>query len=185
MSLIRAREQMFDGRFDHSLDDKGRFLVPIQYRKVIPDGEWFVIRSRNNRAIEVYPKKQGLALKKKIEDISTAEASGKNMKFISWIQRIAKESKPISIDNQNRILIPKYMRDWAKIDDVAVIIGTDYGCFEVWNSQVFDETMNEELYQFEGRDDLLKELNLTGETLKVSETPEELDLEAEEGSAGE
>ena len=96
-----------------------------------------------------------------------------------------KKGKPISIDNQNRILIPKYMRDWAKIDDVAVIIGTDYGCFEVWNSQVFDETMNEELYQFEGRDDLLKELNLTGETLKVSEAPEELDLEAEEGSAGE
>ena len=64
MSLIRAREQMFDGRFDHSLDDKGRFLVPIQYRKAIPDGEWFVIRSRNNRAIEVYPKKARIGAQK-------------------------------------------------------------------------------------------------------------------------
>jgi MraZ protein len=182
MSLRRAREQMFDGRFDHSLDDKGRFLVPIQYRKLISDGEWFVIRSRNNRAIEVYPKKQGLALKKKIEDISAAEASGRNAKFIEWIQRLSKESKEITIDNQNRILIPKYMRDWAKIDDVAVIIGTDRGCFEVWNSDVFDETMDMEFYQYEGRDEILNSFDLTVEVPQVSQ---ETNLEAEEGSEGE
>lgn len=182
MSLRRVREQMFDGRFDHSLDDKGRVLVPIQYRKLISDGEWFVIRSRSNRAIEVYPKTQGLALKKKIEDISPAEASGRNSKFIEWIQRIAKESKEISIDNQNRILIPKYMRDWAKIDDVAVIIGTDRGCFEVWNSEIFNETMDNDFYKFEGRQEILNDLNLTVELPKISK---EENSEAEEGSAGE
>lgn len=167
---------MFDGRFDHSLDDKGRFLIPIQYRKLIPDGEWFVIRSRTDRAIEVYPKEQGLALKKKIETISTAEASGKKLKFIQWMKRIAKESKEINIDNQNRILIPKYMRDWAKISDEAVIIGTDQGCFEVWNSNVYDDSMEADFFGLEDREDMLGSLDLSIELPAA---------EPEEGTAGE
>ena len=176
MSLKEEREQMFDGRFDHSLDDKGRFLVPIQYRKLISNGEWFVIRSQNDRAIEVYPKNIGLALKTKIEKIPTAEASGKGLKFIQWMKRLAKESKEINIDNQNRILIPKYMRKWAQIEDEAVIIGTDRGCFEVWNSTVFDETMDEDFFEFEGREDLLSGIDLSLEPPVI---------ESDEGVAGE
>jgi len=171
MSLKEEREQMFDGRFDHNLDDKGRFLVPIQYRKLISDGEWYAIRSQNDRAIEVYPKTQGLALKKKIEKISAAEASGPRLKVILWMKRIAKESKEIKIDNQNRMLLPKYMRKWAEINDEAVIIGTDRGCFEVWNSTVYDETMDKDFFELEGREDIIGDLNISLD-LPVVETDE-------------
>lgn len=164
---------MFDGRYDHNLDDKGRIMVPIRYRELVSDGEWFVIRSQSEKALEVYPKAYGLLLKKKIESIDTAKASSSQKDFIEWMKRIAKESKEISIDNQNRILIPKYMRDWAKIDDVAVIIGSDRGCFEVWNSTVYDEHMNKGFYNLENRDEFMGDFDIS------------LRLDELEGSPGE
>ena len=127
---------VFQGEYDHSVDDKGRVIIPTKLRSSI--GDRFYMTKGLNNCIFIY-----------------TEAEYKNLTEMLQKQRQLDEhtmvlqrfftSTESSVDSQGRVAIPSKLRDWAKIGDQGdvVIIGTT-NRIEIW-SRVNWENYNDQL----------------------------------------
>lgn len=117
------------GRFEHSLDDKGRVIVPLRVRE--PLGAEFVLTMGPEHHIRVYPMAVWEALG---IELTTGGLEMELNPDRVRLQRMFGNCEYTSTDPQNRLSIPRHLRDWAKLEDgdYAVIIGNGTR-LEIWN----------------------------------------------------
>jgi MraZ protein len=145
---------MFRGSSFHSIDTKGRIIIPARFREVIKsDGEDSVMVSGLDTALVAYPLKEWRHLESKI--LSMAEKSNYMRRFRRVFIGGAFEC---ACDRQDRILIPPSLRQYAGLDKEIVIVGVlDH--FEIWSRESWDqENMNleEDLKKEEVRNEIAK-----------------------------
>ena len=117
---------MFVGTFEHSLDDKGRVVLPAMFRSHLTK-HGFVSQFDNCRGVWT---EEGFAdvaqrLTDKIREGLAPQAA---MRAFS---ANAAEVKP---DSQGRILLPQRLREFAGLDREVVVIGA-IDRIEIWNAQ--------------------------------------------------
>lgn len=105
---------MLIGQFCHSLDTKGRLIIPGKLRDDL--GQNFVITRGLDNSLFVYPMEEWLRLKAEIDKLPLS--TGRNLQRFFFSN--AEEVEP---DGQGRILIPAHLREFAKLTKEAVIIG--------------------------------------------------------------
>ncbi len=130
------------GRFEHSLDDKFRVIVPQKFREKL--GEEFVLTIGAGHHVRVYP----LVVWEKLEAILTSgDARDELNKNLGFLQRMFGSCEFTGSDSQNRLTIPKHLREWAGLDEgnPAIIVGGG-DRLELWSrdawkiySEKFDE----------------------------------------------
>ena len=111
---------VFQGEFDHSVDDKGRVIIPAKFRSSL--GERFYMTKGFDKCISVYT--DGA-----YKDLSEALAKQPPLDEHSIrLQRF-----------QGRVAIPSKLRDWAKIGEQGdvVIVGTG-SRIEIWSQAVWN-----------------------------------------------
>ena len=135
----------FRGRFDFSIDQKGRINIPSKFRKMLsPEAEeTFVICRATNNCLWAYPKDEW----EKFEDLLTAmPVSRESDKFQRMLENTLSDS---TLDRQGRISLTPLQIKIAGITKEVSIIGRgryleiwDTGCFEkyVGNGEDYDET---------------------------------------------
>ncbi len=144
---------MFRGSSFHTIDAKGRIIVPARFRDIIKaDGDGIMI-SRMDRCLVAYTFEDWREIENRI--LSLAEKS-ENMRrfrrvFIGGAFRCA-------CDKQERILIPPTLREYAGFEREIVLVGVlDH--FEIWSRENWDSEnthMESDMQKEEVRNEIAK-----------------------------
>lgn len=116
---------MFYGEFQHTIDPKGRVIIPVAFRREL--GEKFMITKGLEGCLFIFSEAQWNHLVSKLETLplSNNNARAFNRFFFST----ASECEP---DNNSRILIPPALRTHADLEKEISIIGVGTRV-EVWS----------------------------------------------------
>ncbi len=126
---------MFLGSFKYSIDAKGRVSIPSKFRKYVNEeaNETFVMTRGLVQCIDIYPqdfwKQEVLVRVDQIDDFDPDESAFKRM-----LLELASEDK---LDAQSRLLIPKNLIDFARIEKDVIVLGQNKK-IEIWNPEIFD-----------------------------------------------
>ena len=115
---------MFIGEYTHTVDDKKRFSLPAKFRLGL--GKRVVVTRGKDRCLFLYPHKTWLALSEEVKSLGQVESDHRFARFT-----FAGASE-IEIDSIGRILIPEFLREFAKLGNSIVITGV-HDRVEIWN----------------------------------------------------
>jgi MraZ protein len=125
---------MFRGRYQHTIDPKGRLSVPAKFRDALASyGENLVVVP-NEYSLEVHPLEEWQKLEEKVNEQSmfTLEVRKLSRLYIS-------RAKDITLDGAGRILLPPDTRAQAGLEKDVTILGGGRKMFEVWDRGRFEE----------------------------------------------
>lgn len=123
---------MFRGSSFHTIDTKGRIIIPARFREVIRDGEGVMI-SRMDSCLVGYDLEGWQKIEGRI--LSLAEKS-ENMRRFRRV--FIGGAFDCSCDKQERILIPPTLRQYANLEKEIVLVGVlDH--FEIWARESWEE----------------------------------------------
>lgn len=118
---------MFLGEFSHTLDNKGRLTVPAKFRDELASG--LVITRGIDRCLSVYPRPVWDELAERISRLPLTQSTARNFGRLMFSG--AADFIP---DRQGRVLIPQGLREYARLNNDAIIIGL-YDRLEIWNPE--------------------------------------------------
>jgi MraZ protein len=121
---------VFLGEVEHKIDEKGRVMLPAQFRRELREG--VVLTPGVEQCITAYP----LAEWKKIAATLTGGSVTRN-KLRKLNRAIFATASRTVIDGQGRIVLPVVLREYAGIGDEVVIVGVN-NYFELWNREQWD-----------------------------------------------
>ena len=123
---------MFMGEYNHTVDAKGRLIVPSKFREQL--GEEFVVTKGLDGCLFVYENTEWKALEEKLHALPLTNANAR--KFSRFFLAGATTCE---VDKQGRILLPAVLRDFAGIDKDAVLVGVG-SRIEIWSKDAWNES---------------------------------------------
>ena len=125
---------MFMGEYGHSLDPKGRLIIPSKFREAL--GERFVITRRLDPCLCVYDMEDW---ERFVSELSSSTYNVKKQRqLVRFFLSGANEAEP---DRQGRVLIPSNLREAAGIDREVVLVGVG-SRIEIWSRDKWEENMS-------------------------------------------
>ena len=122
------------GEFNHSIDAKGRLIVPSKLREQL--GLTFVVTRGQDGCLDAYPNDAWEEFEARIDALPSMNSEARS------IQRFFRSgATDVEIDNQGRILLPQTLRDFAKIEKEVVIVGNGNKA-EIWSKDKWEEINN-------------------------------------------
>jgi MraZ protein len=122
---LAADRPLFTGSVEHSLDDKGRLVVPARFRERLGAG-FFLTIAQPDPCLALYPAATWAELCAKLE-----AAPHKDARYRSYVRFLFAHTEELSCDSQGRLVIPAALREYAGIDRDVVSIGS-LTRVEVW-----------------------------------------------------
>ena len=136
----------------HTIDTKGRIIIPTRFRDVIKaDGADSVMVSRRDNCVVAYTMEKWRKLETKMSSLPKSSAFMRRFRRI-FIGSAAK----CTCDKQDRILIPSPLRKYAGLDKDIVLVGA-LDCFEIWSRENWDQealSLDEEMQNEEVRSEV-------------------------------
>lgn len=122
---------MFLGEHQHSLDTKGRVILPARFRERLSSG--LVFAPSQDRCIDVYPL---TAFERRVEELRAVPREDQRARaYLRVFLAGAQEEKP---DAQGRVTIPPRLRGYAGLDKELTINGADEKV-EIWDRKLWDD----------------------------------------------
>ena len=124
-------QMAFSGSFDHSLDGKGRVIIPASFREAL--GEDFTLTINPNKtAVAIYPKAMW---DKQLEQLSRINPMDKiGLKYERYVMSVSFSGN--SMDAQGRVLIPVKLRNKIGLTRDIVFVGLNR-YIEIWDAEVY------------------------------------------------
>lgn len=130
---------MFQGRFEHTVDDKGRLAIPATFRKLL-------VADEDSSSLIITVWDQCLAAFPLIEWEKKVAAISKMNQFdprVNLLKRVFVGcAQECPIDKAGRILLPPDLRRDAQIDKDCVVLG-QIEKFEIWSTQNWQRTFSQ------------------------------------------
>jgi len=120
---------MYTGEYNHTIDNKGRMIIPSKYREAL--GERFMVTRGTEHNLTIYDMDQW---KEYTDKLMALPGNGEVRKMIRFIVAGAVEAE---IDKQGRILVPQLLREWAGLTKDVVLAGV-INHIEVWDQERYD-----------------------------------------------
>ncbi len=116
---------MFMGEYSHSIDAKGRLIMPAKIREQL--GETFVITKGLDGCLFVYTNDEWANIEKKFREVplTTKDARMFTRFFFAGAAQL-------EIDKQGRVLIPTNLREFAGIEKEVELVGV-LDRVEIWD----------------------------------------------------
>jgi len=126
---------MFYGEFNHSIDKKSRVIIPAKFRDFLKEyniDKLYITRGLD-KCLFLFAEDEWKAQESKFKSIpfTKSEARKFNRLYFSGASQI-------ECDKQGRILLPKYLKDFADIKRDIVVIGVS-NRIEIWAKEVWSE----------------------------------------------
>jgi MraZ protein len=125
---------MFRGRYQHSIDPKGRLSVPAKFRDALAQYAGSLVVVPNEHSLEVHPLEEWERIEEKLNGQSMFGPEVRKLSRL-YISR----AKDIALDGAGRILLPPDTRAQAGLEKEVTILGGGRRMFEVWDRARFDE----------------------------------------------
>ena len=121
---------MFMGEHQHSIDDKGRMIIPSKFRDAL--GTTFVITRGLDQCLFVYPMNEWNILEQKLKALPLMKSDARA--FTRFFFSGATECE---LDKQGRVNIPGNLRDHAKMGKETIVIGVS-NRVEIWSKEIWE-----------------------------------------------
>ena len=143
---------MFRGSSNHSLDAKGRIIIPTRFRDVIKaGGNNGIMITGWDHCLFAYTHDKWAELEQKIL------RSPKKSEAMRRFQRLfIGNAHDCNCDGQGRVLIPPMLKQYAALKKAIVLVGVLYR-FEIWSKEVW-ERQNGLMEKDLGDDQVLDEI---------------------------
>ena len=122
---------MFIGEYHHSLDDKGRLIIPSKFRDEL--GEKFIITRGIENCLFVYSEVSWTKITNQLESLPFTKKDAR-----AFIRFFLSGATIAEFDKQGRINIPSPLISYAKINKECVIIGTG-DRLEIWSEESWND----------------------------------------------
>lgn len=141
---------MLLGRYYTKISMKGRLALPSRFRKII--GQKLIIARWYENCLVVVSKKNWDSFTKRIT--LTNELLTKSLRGIDRF--VLGSSFEVEIDSQGRFVIPRFLRDFAKLKGEIIFLGLS-DRIEIWDKQIWEEYEKEiEKKAYKNLEDLKK-----------------------------
>ncbi len=121
----------FFGRYEHSLDDKGRIILPAKFRAHFEHGGY--LTEYQDGCLSLWTPDQFELQMDSMTERATSGRSDRNL-----VRLWASTSHELEIDRQGRMAIPARLREFAGlVGDVLVLGAIDR--VELWNRETWEE----------------------------------------------
>lgn len=122
---------MFFGEYQHSLDAKGRVIIPSKHREEL--GEKFMMTQGLDKCIYVYPMSEWENMLESVKNVPLTDKKGRS--FIRFFFSKASECEP---DKQGRVLVANNLREYAGLDKEVTVLGV-YNRLEIWDKETLEQ----------------------------------------------
>ena len=117
---------MFMGTYDHSIDAKGRVIVPAKFREEL--GDSFVVTLGLDGCLFVYPQEDWEDFVKQLRELPGSKEARKLQRYFMA------GAASCELDKQGRTLIPANLREKAGLEKDIVFVGV-MGKVEIWSKE--------------------------------------------------
>lgn len=121
----------FIGEYYHSIDPKGRVIIPQDYRQDL--GSEFYISRGFDGCLWITPKEEWDGFREQLRRLPTMDRESREFKRF-----FTSGAAACSFDKQGRILIPVGLRKYARINKDVVLVGMD-NRIELWSLEKWTE----------------------------------------------
>lgn len=122
---------MFKGTYAHTIDPKGRLIIPSKYRDML--GETFVVTKGLDGCLFVYDYTEWNAFETKLKELPLLDKNARQ--FVRYFMAGATD---VEVDKQGRILLPAMLREFAKIEKDVLLVGVGTH-IEIWSKEKWEE----------------------------------------------
>lgn len=121
---------MFIGEYHHTIDEKGRIIIPVKFREEL--GNNFIITRGIENCLFVYSEENWAKITNKLNSLPFTKKDARtfNRFFMSG-------ATSVELDKQGRVNISKPLIDYASLIKDCVIIGTG-DRLEVWSQESWE-----------------------------------------------
>jgi len=116
---------VFRGEFQHTIDDKGRMIVPAKFRHLL--GERFIVTKGLDSCLWAYPMDECKEPEAKLRTLQITKPDAR-----AFVRFFASGATECELDKQGRILVPSNLREYAGLDRDVVVIGVITRA-EIWD----------------------------------------------------
>lgn len=128
----------FTGEYESTLDDKGRFLMPVAVKKQMPDAENDFAIVRDDNCLKLYPKSKWDIILNKVSQLNDMDPKVKKFKRgLLWGNSI------VSLEGSGRLKLSSLQKEHAGIKKDIVILGL-LSHFEIWSKDKYNNIPHSE-----------------------------------------
>ncbi|MDO4282611.1 MAG: division/cell wall cluster transcriptional repressor MraZ [Clostridia bacterium] len=127
---------MLLGEYIHTLDLKGRVIIPSKFRDDL--GESFIVTKGLDNSLFIYSKEEWKKFEDKLKTLPMTNSATRN--FVRFFFAGATECE---LDKQGRITLPQNLREYASLMKDVCIIGVSTRV-EIWDKERWDNYTNPE-----------------------------------------
>lgn len=140
---------MFMGEYNHTIDAKGRLIIPSRFREEL--GEDFVVTKGLDGCLFVFPNIEWQAFEQKLKALPLTNKSARQ-----FARFFVAGATPCELDKQGRILLPGTLREFACLDKDVVLTGM-LNRIEIWSKTKWTENSS-----YDDMDDIAEQMTDLG-----------------------
>lgn len=118
---------MFMSEYNHTIDAKGRLIIPSKFRDQL--GDEFVVTKGMDGCLFVYANEDWSAFEQKLTSLPLINKEAR--KFARFFLAGAAQ---VEVDKQGRILLPANLREFAGLEKDVVLVGVG-SRIEIWSRE--------------------------------------------------
>ena len=122
---------MFMGEYNHTIDAKGRLIIPSKFRELL--GEEFVLTKGLDGCLSIYPMDEWKAFEEKLRALPLTNKNAR-----TFTRFFVAGATNCELDKQGRILVPQTLREFAGLEKDVVLTG-NLNRIEVWSKEKWSE----------------------------------------------
>ncbi|MBR1771180.1 MAG: division/cell wall cluster transcriptional repressor MraZ [Lachnospiraceae bacterium] len=122
---------MFMSEYSHTIDAKGRLIIPSKFRETL--GDEFVVSKGMDGCLFVYANADWNAFEQKLTSLPLT-----NKQARQFARFFLAGAASVELDKQGRILLPASLREFAGLDKDVVLVGVG-SRIEIWSKEKYEE----------------------------------------------
>ena len=124
---------MFMGEYNHTIDAKGRLIIPSKFREAL--GDEFVVTKGLDGCLFVFDNSEWQAFEAKLRSLPMIDKEARQ-----FTRYFLAGAASLEVDKQGRILLPAVLREFADITKDAVLVGVG-NRVEIWSKDRWEGTI--------------------------------------------
>jgi MraZ protein len=143
---------MFIGEYQHTIDGKGRLIIPSKFRD--PLGDEFVMTKGLDNCLFVYPKDEWRVVEDKLKSLPMTNKDAR-----AFVRFFFSGATECILDKQGRVLIPGNLREHSKLMKDTVVIGVSTR-LEIWSKEEWDSYNDDDSLSYDSIAEKMAELGI-------------------------
>lgn len=143
---------MFMGEYQHTLDDKGRIIVPAKFRDAL--GGQCVVTRGLDQCLFLYSESEWSVMEEKLRGLPLTQRDAR-----AFVRFFFSGATDLEFDKQGRIVLPATLREYAGMTKDVVVIGVSTRV-ELWAKDIWERYVSEAETSFEAISEKIADLGI-------------------------